>query len=325
MGTTIAIIVIFGILLMILETFVPGMVTGIAGALCVLAGMILVLFAEDFAHWPGWLRALAATLAGCVAAVVGTAAWIVLLRRQVRVRSRQLAAEIRSRDHAAIEFEATLRERNRLAANLHDTLLQTLGGIGYQLDACEGSRASDESESKLHFDIARRMVNHATGELHNSVWAMRSLPIREQTFPEAIRTLCDRVVEGHAATVSVVATGEFADTPEFVAGNLLLIVQEAVLNSLRHGRAGHIDVRVVDRPEVQVIEAEVRDYGRGFDQALRPGVEQGHFGIQGMRERAERLGGTLVIESEPGRGTVVRLTVRRHEMDCELTKAGPNP
>jgi signal transduction histidine kinase len=114
---------------------------------------------------------------------------------------RTLAAEIRSRDHAAIEYEATLRERNRLAANLHDTLLQTLGGIGYQLDACEGSRTSDESESKLHFDIARRMVNHATGELHNSVWAMRSLPIRDQTFPEAIRTLCDRVVEGHAATV----------------------------------------------------------------------------------------------------------------------------
>jgi signal transduction histidine kinase len=109
--------------------------------------------------------------------------------------------------------------------------------------------------------------------------------------------------------------------PEFVAGNLILIVQEASLNALRHGRARHIDVRVVDHPEVRVIEVEVRD----FDQAARPGVEQGHFGIQGMRERAERLGGALVIESEPGQGTVVRLTVRRHEMDCELTKAGPKP
>jgi signal transduction histidine kinase len=276
---------------------------------------------------PWWRRAdvvkpLTATLAACLLAVAGTTAWIVLLRRQVVSRTRQLAAEIRSRRDGALEFEATLRERNRLAANLHDTLLQTLGGIGYQLDACEGSQAADAAEAQLHFDVARRMVNHAANELHTAVWAMRSLPIRDQTLPEAVRTICQRVGEGHAARIDVHADDSLTDVPEFVAGNLLLVIQEAVLNALRHGRAATIDVRVTDRPSERLIAVAVRDDGRGFDTATRQGVEQGHFGIQGMRERVERLGGTLAIESTPGRGTTVRARVLRHEFDADLA-AGP--
>lgn len=273
---------------------------------------------------PGVVRGLAATLAGCLAAVAATMAWVVVLRRQVRARTRQLAAEMRSRRDAALDFEATLRERNRLAANLHDTLLQTLGGIGYQLDACEGGRGGDEAEARVHFDVARRMVSHASNELHNAVWAMRSLPIRDQTFPDALRTLCDRVCEGHAARIDVHAEGRLDDVPEFVAGNLLLVIQEAVLNALRHGRADAIDVHVTDRRDLATIDVEVRDGGRGFDPATRHGVEQGHFGIQGMVERAERLGGSLVIESLPGRGTTVRARVQRREFDADLA-AEPAP
>jgi signal transduction histidine kinase len=272
---------------------------------------------------PDVVKPLAATLAVCLAAAFGTGAWVLLLRRQVRAQSVQLATEIRSRRDAALEFEATLRERNRLAANLHDTLLQTLGGIGYQLDACEGSRARDESEAKVHFDVARRMVNHASNELHSAVWAMRSLPIRDQSFPRAVRTLCDRVGEGHAARIDVATEGDLEELPEFVAGNVLLVVQEAVLNALRHGQAARIDVRVADRPAAEAIDVEVRDDGRGFDAARRRGLDEGHFGIQGMHERAERLGGTLQIESVPGRGTLVRARVRRREFDAELAGAAP--
>ena len=267
---------------------------------------------------PDIVKPLAATLAAFVAAAVGAVAWGVLLRRRVRAQAGQLATEIQSRRDAALEFDATLRERNRLAANLHDTLLQTLGGIGYQLDACEGSRASDEAEAKVHFDVARRMVSHASNELHNAVWAMRSLPIRDQSFPDALRTLVERVGEGHAARIDVRTAGSLDDVPEFVAGNVLLIVQEAVLNALRHGRAETIDVRVTDHPQDRAIDVQVRDDGRGFDPAGRQGVEQGHFGIQGMRERAERLGGSIEIDSVPGAGATVHARVLRHEFDAAV-------
>jgi signal transduction histidine kinase len=283
---------------------------------------VIVRSADDvrLIRGPSWWtpQRLAATLTGVVATLAGALVWVALLRRQVTKQAGLLAAEMRQRRDAAVDSEATLKERNRLAANLHDTLLQTLGGIGYQLDACEGSRGQDEDDAKVHFDVARRMVNHATSELHSSVWAMRSLPIRQQSFPEALRTLVARIGEGHAAETFVHTSGTLGNVPEFVAGNLLLIVQEAVYNALRHGRPANVHVTVSDEPATQSIRVEVRDDGRGFAVGNAQGVEQGHFGLHGMRERAERLGGTLAIESSPGSGTTVRATVIRRDYDREI-------
>jgi signal transduction histidine kinase len=283
---------------------------------------VIVRSADDvrLIRGPSWWtpQRLAAALTGVVATLAGALVWVALLRRQVTKQAGLLAAEMRQRRDAAVESEATLKERNRLAANLHDTLLQTLGGIGYQLDACEGSRGQDEEDAKVHFDVARRMVNHATSELHSSVWAMRSLPIRQHSFPEALRTLVARIGEGHAAETFVHTSGNLGSVPEFVAGNLLLIVQEAVYNALRHGRPATVHVTVSDEPATQSIRVEVRDDGRGFAVGNAEGVEQGHFGLHGMRERAERLGGTLAIESSPGSGTTVRATVIRRDYDREI-------
>lgn len=269
---------------------------------------------------PSWWtpRRLATLLAGSAAVLAGALAWVWLLRRELLLQKKLVANEVRTRRDAAVEFDATLRERNRLAANLHDTLLQTLGGIGYQLDACEGSRGRDEEDSKVHFDVARRMVGHATSELHHSVWAMRSLPISGQTFPDAIRTLVGRVAEGYSARVDVQVSGAFADIPDFVAGNLLLIAQEAVYNALRHGRPAMIDVQMREDAVTQSIRLHVHDDGRGFAFGTQPGIEQGHFGLQGMRERTERLGGSLRIESTLAGGTSVFAEVRRREYDGTL-------
>jgi signal transduction histidine kinase len=283
---------------------------------------VIVRSADDvrLIRGPSWWtpQRLAAALTGVAATLAGALVWVALLRRQVTKQAGLLAAEMRQRRDAAVDSEATLTERNRLAANLHDTLLQTLGGIGFQLDACEGSRGQDEDDAKVHFDVARRMVNHATSELHSSVWAMRSLPIRQQSFPEALRTLVARIGEGHAAETFVHASGNLGSVPEFVAGNLLLIVQEAVYNALRHGRPATVHVTVSDEPATQSIRVEVRDDGRGFAVGNAEGVEQGHFGLHGMRERAERLGGTLAIESSPGSGTTIRATVIRRDYDREI-------
>jgi signal transduction histidine kinase len=275
---------------------------------------------------PWWTPGRLGALLGLVAAaLVAALAWTLTLRRRLRVQTAKLAAEMGSRRDAAIEFTATLRERNRLAANLHDTLLQTLGGIGYQLDACQGSRSQDEQEARVHFDVAQRMVSHATSELHHAVWALRSLPIRNRSFLEALQAVVQRVGEGHAATIDVRAAGSFRDVPEFVAGNLLLILQEAVYNALRHGRPNQILVAVTEQPETRSIQAMVTDDGAGFaapppDGAGERGAEAGHFGLLGMRERAERLGGSFRIESAVGRGTTVVVDVTSCEYDRDLAE-----
>lgn len=260
-------------------------------------------------------RRLFLALAALAAVLGASLVWVLLLRRRVSQQSARLAGEMRKRRDAAVEFEATLRERNRLAANLHDTLLQTLGGIGYQLEACEVSGIHDAGETRRHFEVAQRMVDHAMGQLHDSVWTLRSLPLRNQTFPDALRALAGRIAEGHDVAIDVDMSGPLADTPEFVAGNLLLVIQEGVHNAIRHGRPRAITIEVRADEPTSRIEVSVRDDGTGFVPGTEQGVSQGHFGIEGMRERVERLDGRLWIESTPGEGTVLHASVSRHAYD----------
>jgi signal transduction histidine kinase len=260
-------------------------------------------------------RRLFQAMAALVAVLTASLVWVLLLRRQVSLQSGRLAGEMRKRRDSAVEFEATLRERNRLAANLHDTLLQTLGGIGYQLEACEMSGIDDAGETRRHFEVAQRMVDHAMGQLHDSVWTLRSLPLRNQTFPDALRAMARRIAEGHDVAIDVHTSGTLANVPDFVAGNLLLVIQEGIHNAIRHGRPQAITIEVQTDEATSRIEVKVRDDGAGFVPGTQQGVAQGHFGIEGMRERVERLDGRLWIESAPGEGTVLRASVSRHAYD----------
>lgn len=271
---------------------------------------------------PSWwtLGRLLGAVAIVVAALGAALFWAWQLRRQVRRKTLELAAEMSARRDAAIEFQATLRERNRLAANLHDTLLQTLGGIGFQMEACEAEAAGPRAEGKppVHLPVARRMLDHAVDELRSSVWALRSLPLHGLAMPDALRSLAERAGAGHDVKIDVRTAGDLAHVPDFVAGNLLLVAQEALHNALKHGhpRTVTIEARLAEKPEW--IAMTVRDDGRGFTVGAQVGAPQGHFGLTGMSERIERLNGTLRIESAPGHGTTIHFEVPLRAYDEAL-------
>ena len=268
---------------------------------------------------PWWTTIRLMILLGAtVAILVAAVGWAVTLRRQLATQTQLLAQEMRSRRDAALEFEATLRERNRLAANLHDTLQQTIAGIGFQLDACGIDGARPDAVAGRHLSVARRMVNHAAKELQGSVWAMRSLPLDGKPFGDALRALVSRVCEGYDVQPTVRADAALSSLPEFVAGSVLLIVQEAVHNALKHARPSRIEVHVADDADDGLLTVRVEDDGSGFRTGAQPGPREGHFGIQGMRERAERLGGRLLVRQRPGGGTIVEATVQRRDYDDAL-------
>ncbi|MEI7901548.1 MAG: ATP-binding protein [bacterium] len=268
---------------------------------------------------PWWtLRRLFFILAGMVLTLGATAGWVWLLHRQVATQAAQLASEMRARRDASVEFRTALRERNRLAANLHDTLVQTIGGIGFQLDACEVAAGRGGVAATEGIRVARRMVDHAVTELRGSVWEMRGLPLREKSFSEALSYLVSHVSEGHPVGVTVKTEGPLDHVPEFVAGNLLLMVQEALKNALRHARPNAIGILAGADEAGTTLFATVRDDGVGFDPAAVKGSAEGHFGLAVMKERAERLGGRLRIESVPGRGTTVHIEIALKPYDDEL-------
>jgi signal transduction histidine kinase len=273
---------------------------------------------------PSWWTAghLAAVLAAVLVALGAVMVWSLQLKRQVRRKTKLLAREIHARHDASIEFQATLRERTRLATNLHDTLLQTISGLGFQIEACEAEGLSPgDGKTPGHLEVARRMVDHATTELRNSVWTLHSLPLHGMELPEALEATARRLGAGHPAVIKVLAEGELSRIPDFIAGNLLLFVQEAVHNALKHGSPHEITIKVRTLSDPKRISLTVSDDGDGFTPGLETGVVQGHFGLQGMRERIERLDGDLRIQSMPGRGATLHAEVPIRVYDDELAES----
>jgi signal transduction histidine kinase len=251
--------------------------------------------------------------------LVGALIWVWQLRRQVNRKTVELATEMRARRDAVIEFDATMRERTRLAANLHDTLLQTMSGLTYQLEACETESIPRERRASNHLETARRMVQRGQEDLRGTVWALRVLPLKSRSLADALRVIVERMQEGHPVTISVASTGEIPAVTEFVAGNLLLIAQEAINNAIKHAQARNITITLGATGDPGRICLEVEDDGIGFKPATAPTGSSDHFGLLGMQERAERLGGVLELQTEPGKGTRIRVQVPLRDFDSDLS------
>ena len=126
----------------------------------------------------------------------------------------------------------------------------------------------------------------------------------------AIRRTLAQGVSGPKVEVNCrVARNEISDDTLHA---VLCILREAVANAVRHAMAKTINVSGAQAVDDKFVFS-VSDDGVGFDPAKSPGIGDGHFGIQGMVERAGRLGGELSVESAPGKGTVVTLTFRRRQ------------
>ncbi|MGB8167456.1 MAG: sensor histidine kinase, partial [Chthoniobacteraceae bacterium] len=257
-------------------------------------------------------------LRGMLAVAVAALVWAVALRRTVARQTQQLAQEMRSRRDAAVEFQAALRERTRLAANLHDTVLQTMTGIAYQIEACESESLPEPQREANHLETARRMVQRGQEDLRNAVWALRALPLKERTFAEAVRTVAQQISAGHEVEVSVESADDLPPLADFIAGNLLLIVQEAIHNALKHAAPRKIRVSLAAVEGGERFSLTIQDDGVGFVSGAQPGASAGHFGLVGMRERAERLDGTMEVASQPGAGTRIHVEVPLRPFDHDL-------
>jgi signal transduction histidine kinase len=266
------------------------------------------LIVERAAPW--WTaQRLWLALSGTAVLLALALAWSARLQRRVAQRNAQLAEEMRARREAEVEFAATLRERERLAADLHDTLEQSLTGIGFGLETMVVRRARTQDYSE-ELDRVRQLFASTREDVRRSVWNLRVKALDGRTLPEAIQTVMDRLAFGRDVVMAVETEGEVRPLPDLIAGNLLLLAMEAVTNALKHAEPRSILVRVVFAArEIALI---VEDDGLGFDIASAVGPQDGHFGIQGMRERMKRLGGTLEVSSEREKGSRI---VARLELD----------
>jgi signal transduction histidine kinase len=244
---------------------------------------------------PSWWtpRRLAWALGLSAAVLAAALSWVAALRQQV---GRQLAVI-----EAALEERAVTEERRRIAREFHDSLEQDMANVALQLDAAAGFA---EGEIRDLLEEQRMLVARMQRETRQFVWDLRDPARSGWAFADLLAAQCREQGGRAAVPVEVEVIGVAVEPPRVARYHLLKIVGEAVSNAIRHGPATRVGVRLAGGPAGLVIS--VMDNGPGFD--LETGEwREGHFGIRGMRERAQRIGAGLVIDTLPGRGTTVSI------------------
>jgi signal transduction histidine kinase len=199
------------------------------------------------------------------------------------------------------QFTAVLAERGRIARDLHDTLAQSVVGISAQLQAVKALVFEAPSVAAEHLDLAVEMVRHTLVEVRRSVWDIRSQALESSDLVNALSETARQL--SAAAPIHLRVDGTPRPLPKAIENHLLHIGQEALSNALKHADAKAIDVDLLfEGPRVLL---KVRDDGRGFDSQRPSRDQEGRFGLIGMRERVQKLGGELSIKSAPGQGTEV--------------------
>ena len=203
------------------------------------------------------------------------------------------------------QFDAVLAERTRIAREIHDNLAQEMLGISVQLEVVARTMPAGAQIAQSHLDRVRMLVRHGIAEARRYVWDLRSQALDKADLPTALTETARRLTADSPVEAQVEVTGAFRPLPEMIENNLLRIGQEAINNAVTHANAKQIEVKLSF--EIQRVQLRVWDNGRGFD--VSTGIKNGHFGLVGMRERAERIGGTLNIVSSAEVGTEVVVDV----------------
>jgi signal transduction histidine kinase len=252
----------------------------------VLGGMSLALLVGGFAVWvPAWYRD-----ANHVSDVLMFTMGLVLALAMADVARRERRAVRRVAELSAAA------ERNRLARDIHDSLGHHLTAISIQLAKAAAFADRDTAVSGQALADARLSVGRALEDVRASVGTLRAEPVR---LVDALTGLAGD------AEVALRVEGEERDTDPATVTALYRAAQEAITNARRHGLADHVRMSVTFRPaDTRLV---VSDDGRGFD----PAASAAGFGLVGLRERAALLGGTVTVDSTPGAGTRIAVTLPR--------------
>lgn len=240
-----------------------------------------------------------------------------LVEAQRKQRLALVEANVRMAHYAATQEQlAVSQERNRLARELHDILAHTLSGIAVQLEAARALRDTDPGGSNKLVDQSLAATRAGLGETRRALHALRAAPLQDLGLRRTLQALSQNAAERAGFHLDLSLPEKLDDLPPAAEQALYRAAQEALENIVRHAGAKHVQVRLERYPKTAVLT--VIDDGSGFDPAAQPdggnlepaagaaARPEGHYGLCGLRERAEALGGELSIESRPGLGTTLR-------------------
>ncbi len=254
------------------------------------------------------LLTLAATVAGILMAI-----FIEAIIRQ-SLKQRQLIRELEQTRHALVVAErhaGVIEERQRLAHEIHDTLVQGFTSVIMQLEAAEEALPSNTHVLQGHLDQARRTARENLVEARCLVWGLRPEAFDSASLPEVLTNLARNWAEENGVSASAIITGTSRALRPEIEVTLLRAAQETLTNAGKYAQANQVTLTLSYMEDMVVLD--VQDDGKGFDTAQLVASTPGHissgFGLRGLRERVAQLGGTLFIESTPGEGTAIAVSL----------------
>ncbi|MBV8631177.1 MAG: ATP-binding protein [Silvibacterium sp.] len=206
--------------------------------------------------------------------------------------------------HVESRFNAVMAERNRIAREIHDTLAQGFVAVSVQLQIVSRLLGSSTELARQHLARAQELVRHGLEDARQAIWELRSQSAENQDLAAQLAKMADRVTAGTRIRTEVRVNGAYRPLGKRIEEELVRIAQEAVTNAVRHANPELIQIQL--RFSARQLQLSVDDNGRGFA-GEAASMENGHFGIAGMKERAQQIGGTLSLTSTRGQGT--RVTV----------------
>jgi len=220
------------------------------------------------------------------------------------IANRKLAAYAATTEQLAIS-----RERNRMARELHDTLAHSLSSLTVQLEAIQSLWSVDLHSARTMLTSALENARTGLTEARRALKALRASPLDEEGLSVAIGNLARSAAARANLDLDLHSSSNGTGLRSEQEHFLFRVAQEAVANVVRHAQATRM--RVSLERQHDELTLTVADDGVGFDRA---GVDTtSHFGLRGMQERAEAIGGQLIVESGPGQGTAVRVTLAVEE------------
>jgi signal transduction histidine kinase len=272
-------------------------------ALCLLDSALSVPFVNrEGALFPLYLVTAASRLAAVTS--VGLALGL-LMSRQRQQRAALAAANRQLAQYAvATEQLAASQERNRLARELHDTLAHSMSGVTVQLEAVEALWDVNAAGARRMLEQALAATRSGLTEARRALQALRASPLADLGLPLAVTSLAESAAARANLALELDVDNQVRTLAPHVEQSVYRVAQEALTNVARHAQAKALRVALLQRDGE--VSLTVADDGRGFDVAR---VNGAHYGLRGLRERAEMVGAALQVESAPQRGTTIRFVV----------------
>ena len=228
------------------------------------------------------------------------AAFLAMLWGLYRLRLYQMAREFNA------QLDGRVDERLRVARELHDTLLQTFQAALIQMQAGYNLLSRRPEKAAETFQKAITISEGAIAEGREAIQNMRSSTVTKNDLARALRVAGDQLAAHGSATLDVRVQGSAKDVHPILRDEVYHIALEAMRNAFKHAEAHAIEAEILYGDSLRV---RIRDDGKGMDPVLMKEGRSEHYGLAGMRERAERIGGKLDIWSGPGAGTEIQLSI----------------